>query len=85
MRSKLSRHIVLATVAAAILIAPLSASAAPEAREPKPEVSLGAAFEALVTWTSDLLRLLWAEEGASIDPLGRPGTATAAADDGGRV
>ncbi|HEV7671169.1 MAG TPA: hypothetical protein VGS22_21850 [Thermoanaerobaculia bacterium] len=62
MRSKLSRHLVPATLAAAILIAPLPASAAPR--------EFG--WEAVVGWANGLLRHLWAEEGASFDPLGRP-------------
>ena len=62
MRSKLFRHLVPVTLAAAILIAPLPASAAPR--------DFG--WGAVVGWASGLLRNLWAEEGGSFDPLGRP-------------
>lgn len=78
MRFNFSRPIVLATLAAALLIAPLPASAAPAP-------ALGATFDSVFAWAGGLLRHLWAEEGISIDPLGRPaGTAPAATAENGR-
>ncbi len=62
MRFKLSRHFVPPTLAVALLIAPLPATAAPR--------DFG--WGAVASWASGLLRHLWAEEGVSIDPLGRP-------------
>ncbi len=75
MRSKLSRLLVFAILAVAILIAPLPASAAPAS---------GATFESVVAWVGGLLHHLWAEEGISIDPLGRPETVPALTPEGGR-
>ncbi len=83
MRSKLSRLLVLATVAAALLMTPIPASAAPWGG------AFGSVLEsswgAITGWAGGLLQLLWAEEGGSFDPLGRPIPGAAAADDGGRV
>lgn len=80
MRSKLSRHLVPVTLAAVILIAPLPASAVPTREALAPS----AAFQSVVAWVGGLLRHLWAEEGGSFDPLGRPTPAPAATADDGR-
>jgi hypothetical protein len=80
MRFSLPRHLVPATLAVAILIAPLPASAVP-ARE---ALAPSATFESVVAWVGGLLRHLWAEEGGSLDPLGRPAPAPAATTDDGR-
>jgi hypothetical protein len=74
MRFNLPRHLVPVTLAAAILIAPLPAAAAPR--------DFG--WGALVGWASGLLRHLWAEEGVSIDPLGRPEPVPFVTPEGGR-
>jgi hypothetical protein len=74
MRSKLSRYLVPATLVAAILIAPLPATAAPR--------DFG--WGAVVGWASGLLRHLWAEEGGSLDPLGRPESVPFANPEGAR-
>ncbi len=74
MRTKFFHRLVPATLAAAILIAPLPASAAP-----RNFGAFGSMFESswgsIVDWTGALLRHLWAEEGVSIDPFGRPAVA----------
>jgi hypothetical protein len=69
MRFNLPRYLVPATLAVAILIAPLPASAAPR--------DFG--WGAVVGWANGLLRHLWAEEGVSIDPYGRPAATAPAA------
>ncbi len=83
MRTKFSRLLVLATVAATLLMTPLPASAAPWGG------AFGSVLESswgsIVGWAGQLLNLIWAEEGGSFDPLGRPVPGAAAADDGGRV
>jgi len=80
MRFNLPRHLVPATLAVAILIAPLPASAVP-ARE---ALAPSATLESVVAWVGGLLRHLWAEEGGSFDPLGRPDPVPAADQEGGR-
>jgi len=77
MRFNLPRRLVLATLAAALLTAPLPASAASR--------DFGSMFESswgsIVGWTGAVLRHLWAEKGGSIDPAAQPaGTVPAAAD-----
>ena len=73
MRFNLPRYLVPATLAVAILIAPLPASAATRDFD----------WGAVVGWASGLLRHLWAEEGASCDPLGRPACASGVAQEDG--
>lgn len=75
MRSKLSRHLVFAILAATLLVAPLPASAVS---------GRGATLESVVSWLGGLLRHLWAEEGVSIDPWGRPETVPGVTPEGGR-
>lgn len=80
MRFNLPRFFVPALLVAAFLIAPLPAAAAPWGS--------GSIFESgwrtVVGWTGNLLRLLWAEEGGSFDPLGLAGTAPMSPADAGR-
>ena len=80
MRFNLPRVFVSALLVAAFLVAPLPAAAAPWGS--------GSIFESgwgtVVGWTGNLLRLLWAEEGGTFDPLGLAGTAPMSPADAGR-
>ncbi|MEP7011088.1 MAG: hypothetical protein ABJC13_12255 [Acidobacteriota bacterium] len=71
MRTYFFPRLVVATLAAAILITPLPASAVR-----LDFGAFGSMFESswgsIAGWTGELLQHLWAREGISIDPLGRP-------------
>ncbi len=69
MRSRLSRSLV-AVVFAGLLVAPLPASALSISRGFPSLVGTG--WGSFVSWAGGVLRHLFAEEGGSFDPLGRP-------------
>lgn len=80
MRFNLPRFLVFSLLATALLIGPVPAAAAPWG----PGSIVESGWGAVVGWTGNLLRLLWAEEGGSFDPLGLGGTPPASPADGGR-